>query len=134
MSACLVQEMGFCNLPAFDVLLIAIQLGVFAACLSLSLVYRIAEKFGRNKTWSLQRVVVHLLNVQHVESFCHFHTHTCTHTPIHGYMYAHTHRVSNPTLLLALGFCGAAWWFIAIKNKSENIKILGRSYKVWYCM
>lgn len=42
--------------------------------------------------------------------------------------------VSNPTLLFALGFCGAAWWFIAVKNNSENIKILGESLPVSHCL
>lgn len=34
--------------------------------------------------------------------------------------------VTNPTLLFALAFCAAAWWFVAVKNKGENIAIFGR--------
>lgn len=34
--------------------------------------------------------------------------------------------VTNPTLLFALGFCLASWWFISVRNKGEGIKILGR--------
>lgn len=34
--------------------------------------------------------------------------------------------VTNPTLLFAVAFCVAVWWFMSIKNKGENIKLLGR--------
>jgi hypothetical protein len=34
--------------------------------------------------------------------------------------------VTNPVLLFALAFCVAVWWLMAIKNKGENIKLLGR--------
>lgn len=40
--------------------------------------------------------------------------------------------ITNPTLLLGLAFCLAAWWFIAIKNNSENVKLLGKWMEVCY--
>ena len=32
-----------------------------------------------------------------------------------------THRVTNPLLLLPLGFCVAAWWFISVKEKEYHV-------------
>ena len=43
--------------------------------------------------------------------------------------------ISNPTLLLALAFCFGSWWFIAIKNNSENIRLFGKgesNLKCWF--
>lgn len=34
--------------------------------------------------------------------------------------------VTNPTLLFALAFCFGAWWFIAVRNNSENVRLFGR--------
>jgi hypothetical protein len=39
---------------------------------------------------------------------------------------ASTPSVTNPVLLFALAFCVAVWWLMAIKNRGENIKLLGR--------
>ena len=42
------------------------------------------------------------------------------------FFFNHTvHSITNPTLLFALAFCFGAWWFISIRNNSENIRLFG---------